>query len=697
VSADPPWRPRRIRALALLAGALLATTALMRLPVAIWGESQRDFGSPPADLLLALLVAGLLALMLVAVVSIAVPAGLRRAVDLALAAAAGYAWVRASFFPGPSVNLNGTSISADLGTGVAGWLAPLAAAGLLAGLAWRRRRLAVVLLAVLLGGDLAQTAIGAANGWRSTPRGTAAALSSLLEWSRKGNVVVLILDTLQSDVFQDVLADRPELRRQLDGFRYYQQAASTAPTTYLSLPTILSGEIYDPDQSAREFFARGTGEDSVLGRLAAAGYQASYATALANCPPGVRCLGLHTLARSETQIAVQEAAELLDLGVYRVLPDGLRRGILLRGRGPFAVALGRDTHVERAVIAAEALARFASASYVTDSGPTAKVVHSVLTHPPTVLRPDCSLGPRREDRAGAVQQAECAFRQVVALFQRLRAERAYDVSDLVIIGDHGYGMQSPWVRGSQDPKLRRIVGALNPVVLVKPAGAHGPLTTSEAPVTLADIPRALCGATGCAPDRGLRALDDVDPRRERVAFWYSWANDDWRRAQIPGLVRYRIRGDLRDPKSWWREAEVYRPGTVIDFRRGENAAHYVGLGWGRRQPTHTWIVDPEAQLRFRAHFAPGRDYVLDLVAPLLEPREPERSRLTALEVNGATLAMLPCADPQRSPVTRRFRIPASVLARTPVTIITFRAADAGAGRPFDPCLAIQTIELSPLS
>ncbi len=510
-----------------------------------------------------------------------VPARLRSSADAALVGAAGYAWVRAGFFPGPPVSLDGRRITADLSTGLLGLLVPLGVAVLLAWLAMRRRRIATVLLAVLLGGGLLLAGADALTAWRSTPDTTASAVASVLEWSRKGNVVVLILDTLQSDIFQDAITARPELRQQLDGFRYYRHASSTAPTTYLSLPTILSGEIYDPQESALEFFNHAS-ERSVLGRLSAVGYQASYASALGGCPAGTSCTSMSALSRSERQLAVQEASQILDLGLYRVLPDGLRWRILLRGRGPFGSALGQDPNAARAVIASAALERLATASFVTDSRPTAKIIHSVLTHPPTVLHADCSLGPRRQDREGAVEQTECAFRQVVALIERLRAEGAYDASDLVVIGDHGYGFQSPFVRGTQDRKLRRIVGALNPVVLVKPAGAHGPLTISEAPVSLADIPRALCGPAGCAPDQGLRALDAVDEHRERVAFWYSWRNDYWRRARIPGLVRYRILGDLRDPKSWWHEAAPYTPGTTIDFRRGENAARYVGLGWGRR-------------------------------------------------------------------------------------------------------------------
>jgi hypothetical protein len=691
-------RPARVRAHALFAVALLTATALVRVPLELYGGSALDFTSASRDLLFAIFAAGLLLFALLTLIVVSLPARLRSHADTALVGLASYAWIRSGFFPGPSVNLDGTRLDVDLSTGLAGLLLPLAGAVFLAWLGTRQRRVVTTLLAVLLGGSLVQAIVVAASTWRSRPPASAAAVACVLEWSRKGNVLVLILDTLQSDIFQDVLEAQPGLRQQLDGFRYYRYASSNSPTTYLSLPTIHSGQLYDPNESAWVFYNQVVREHSVLNRFAAAGYEASYASGIGICPNAVaNCPRTLDLARSRGEVAVQEASQLLDLGVYRILPDGLRARILEHGHGPIGAMVGRAYLVERAEAEAAALERLAQSSFATDSRPTAKIFHSMLTHPPTVLRPDCSLGERREDREGAAHQTMCAFKQIVALFERLRTERAYDVSNLIVIGDHGYGFHSRFAVASQDPRFRRMVGAFNPVVLVKPAGAHGPLTTSDAPIELADVPKALCGGAGCAPAEGLLELDAVDAARTRVAFWYLWKNEYWRLPQIPGLVPYSIRGDIREPASWWREAAAYTPGTVIDFRRGQNAAQYLGFGWGRRQPTHTWVVDPGATVRLRARFEPNRDHLLVLAAPLLEPL-PSDSRRVGVEVNGVALAELSCADPARRPSSYQLRIPASVLSRSPETTISFRTKQRGThseADSLDPCLALQTLELRP--
>jgi hypothetical protein len=510
-------------------------------------------------------------------------------------------------------------------------------------------------------------------------------------------VLVLILDSLQSDVFEDVLEAEPRLRNELDGFRYYRLASSNGPTTYLSLPTIHGGTPYKPGESVAQFFHASVHEGSVLNRLAAAGYRTSYALGIGGCPKAVAsCLGTIELARSRVEVAVQEASQLLDLGVYRVLPDGLRETVLRNGRGPLATMTGRAHLADRVAVEAAALGRLASASTVTDSPPTAKMIHSTITHPPAVLQPDCSPGERRHDREGARLQAQCAFRRIVPLLERLQAGGAYDVSNIVVLADHGYGMESRFATGSEDPKFRRMVGAFNPVVLVKPAATRGPLTTSDAPIELADVARALCAGAICSPADGLRHLDTADPGRTRAAFWYTWNHRYWNLSQIPGLTRYSIRGDLRRAGSWSREAAAYTPGTVIEFRRGGNLGRYVGFGWGRRESTHTWMVDAQATVWLRGRFEPARDYVLVLAGQVDDASSAGPTRVT-VEVNGVEVGEVTSTNSTPRFETYQITVPASVLSRSPETLICF-SAKAGTSADGDPAsarLAVETLELRP--
>jgi hypothetical protein len=325
------------------------------------------------------------------------------------------------------------------------------------------------------------------------------------------------------------------------------------------------------------------------------------------------------------------------------------------------------------------------------------MIHSTITHPPAVLQPDCSVGQRRDDREGARLQVRCAFTGVVALLERLRALGVYDVSSIVVLADHGYRIESRFAAGSQDPKFRWMVGSINPLLLVKPAQARGPLTTSDAPIELADVANALCGEAGCSPAEGLRRLDAVDPARTRTAFWYNWRLGYWGMPHVPGLERYSILGDLPRITSWLREAEAYSPGTVIEFRRGGNLRLYVGFGWGHRQKTHTWMADAEATLSLRGRFEPRRDYVLALEAQM-SPSSTATPRRVTIWVNDVEVGEVLSSETDPRFESHRVTVPARVLSRSPVTVIGFSAQ---AGTPADgdspePRLAVRSVELRPL-
>jgi hypothetical protein len=389
-------------------------------------------------------------------------------------------------------------------------------------------------------------------------------------------------------------------------------------------------------------------------------------------------------------VLATEAAQLVDLGLYRVLPDAPRQAVLGHGRGPIAVLTGWTPLLDDALVQLAALERLRSASRVTDSPPTAKMVHTTLTHPPGMLRADCSRGERRFDREAVRLQSQCALRQVVGLFQRLRSEGAYDVSTIVILADHGYTFESARAVGSKDPKFRRMVGSFNPIVLVKPAGARGPLTTSDAPIEIPDLPRALCGERDCRPADVLSRLDEVDPGRRRTIFWYTWNNRYWGMPLIPGLARYWIEGDLSRVDSWSREGAPYEPGTPIEFRRGGNLGKYVGFGWGRREQDHTPMADAEATVWLRGRFEASRAYALVLVGSLPAP-EP-----VSVAVNGVEIGRLVAGSVGNQCETRRLAVPAGVLSGSADTMVRFSAtAGAGAGRS-TAGLAVRSLEIDPV-
>jgi hypothetical protein len=196
------------------------------------------------------------------------------------------------------------------------------------------------LLAVLLAGSLVQSVVAAASVWMARAPASGDAVASLQEWSRRGNVLVLVLDSLQSDVFEDVLEAEPRLRDELDGFRHYRLASSNGPTTYLSLPTIHGGRPYEPGRSVVQFYREAVYEGSVLNRLASAGYRTSYAVGIGDCPKSVAiCTSSASLARSRVEWSSprpHRSSTSVSPRASRRLREAVLRTAAARSPGPVA-------------------------------------------------------------------------------------------------------------------------------------------------------------------------------------------------------------------------------------------------------------------------------------------------------------------------------------------------------------------------
>ena len=105
--------------------------------------------------------------------------------------------------------------------------------------------LASVLLLVVQGGGLAAEIYQAPDEpeWKSYTIGYDD--ETMFEFSKEQNVIILVLDTFQSDVFQEIIDEDPEYREMFDGFTYYRNAVGGHPTTYPSVTFILTGRHYN--------------------------------------------------------------------------------------------------------------------------------------------------------------------------------------------------------------------------------------------------------------------------------------------------------------------------------------------------------------------------------------------------------------------------------------------------------------------
>jgi hypothetical protein len=356
-------------------------------------------------------------------------------------------------------------------------------------------------------------------------------------FSNQANVLVIVLDTFQSDFFAQLLQGDEFAAKLPPGFTYYRNAVAHYPVTYLSLPSILTSRTPARRPGAGEIVQAMQG--SVPSRLSGQGWQS---TLLTFSPERLKCgrLSEHFSCHSQLEMAsilageqagaraqrrrTEDARAVLRMAAFRSATHYLKPWLYDGGRwrlpDPFPAApdlsradpqiwqdTRRDIDIFNGLIANAA---------ADAAAPTFKFLHFFGVHNPSSIGADCRwngmdnptaefadlLGAAFRGREVAVDAAACMMSLVFDLLDRLDRLGVYDASHILVIGDHGrpatpvaLEYARPRIDGVQNNRGQAEVkgSATNgvPLFLVKPPGARTALTVSDQPVALCDIPRTI--------------------------------------------------------------------------------------------------------------------------------------------------------------------------------------------------------------
>ena len=554
---------RRWRLLALLGGLLALSVLFVHVPAALWAGNLTEFHSSSGALLALGLLSTGVGLVAVSLALGVLPQSLQRAMACVLPAIGVTWWVYGLLLVGKMHALNGAVPPVDVSRMPGTWELGVVALflGAVAIAAARYRDTAIRLLVFLNIGLLAATtvAVVSAHGPVRATRGVDT--TSVFRFSTRTNVLVVVLDELQSDLASTVFGGDPRLASAFDGFVFYKDTLGVAPTTMLSLPAIHSGVTYESGAIQTYFTTAVTGR-SFLTLFTKAGYEASLVNPLMGvCPPRLAaCVGVAEVLpaasaqRRATSSLRMESIRLLDLSIFRVAPFVLKSWVYNGGRGRVAVLAGTNLPqlAQLALDSNSALEEIASRLTSGDGPPTIKFVHSLATRMPYVIRDDCRTVGAADIRK-AESHARCGLQAVAALLDRLKAEGLYDRTVVLLLADHGLNpMLFPVASAGSHDEWYRMAESANPLFMLKPLNSRGPMRSAVESVQLVDVGATLCAATSaCTAPHGYPA-GQAPANRMRRFNQYSWDDRFWDSMTIPGLTRYDVRGPLDQQASWQR-------------------------------------------------------------------------------------------------------------------------------------------------
>ena len=445
---------------------------------------------------------------------------------------------------------------------------------------------------------------------------------TLFRFSDTRNVIHIVLDGFQSDIFEEIVEDSNRYRDALQGFTFFKEAITSSTVTYLSVPSFMSATTYRNHIPVWRFKQEALEGTNMVQVLANAGYQVDMASATNFSLNFHRTGNYYHIPRpfrGKKETEKWHAGFMSDLSLFRSAPHFVKVAIHNQQAWLISSTILELSGLEfKHFSGNEFLRHFTEKSLLGRNGPVYKYIHLITPHPPLVVAEGDipAWKPLKFTRENHMRQSAFTLDRIVTLLDRLRTLNIYDSSLIIIQSDHGSGASFKMQEAGSDRWIDSLKsnlmvwGGVLPLLLVKPANSDEPLKVSEAPVELNDIPATVTGLLGLPHDFGGSNVFAVKSGEERQRKFYremSKRGQAARTGYFESLQEYVISGSVFRESSWrvgkiYRKPTAYRNrkylwGTPLRFGSKGNVHRFLQDGWSTPGKDGTWTAAKAARLR----------------------------------------------------------------------------------------------------
>ena len=461
-------------------------------------------------------------------------------------------------------------------------------------------------------------------------------------FSKDRNVIVLVLDSFQADIFKEIINEAPEYADIYKGFTFYRNTLAGHPFTETSTSLILTGQYYEglyPFEKHNQIAYLG---NSVPRVLKDHGFRVDLYPYIMRSIYFDKSVASNIIRKKRSPDDVQrEIAYIYDISLFRIMPHFTKNYIynnqnwLIKRHpqilSPFIpkglykkqnseekkdfswLSIFKDNHVRknRDINFINSMVHIASADSTSF---TFKYYHLGLPHWPLIINEQLEYEKMEVNRQNYKRQAKAALKLNEMFIKKLKEISAFDQSLIFILGDHGAGGQDQVFKAHHDfvvPEDSQVItnshqiNAL-PLLLVKPAGAQNELRTSDAPVSLSDIPTTIFSQLGIQVDNNGKDIFALKESESRIRRFIDYGKYDSKNDYYPGLMEFAVTGPGWIKQSWKHTGRVFRPlnkhkqaynlSEPIIFGIEGNAFPYQQYGWSSPEDGFTWTFGKEAEL-----------------------------------------------------------------------------------------------------
>lgn len=433
---------------------------------------------------------------------------------------------------------------------------------------------------------------------------------SKYDFSPDKNVIILVLDTFQTDIFMELINEYPDLRGTFEGFTYFRNAVGGFPTTELSIPLILTGRSYDNSVPLETFK-----KNAYLSSIPYILKQNSFQVNLYTDKNFIYCnenIASNIIQKRELVSNKDIIANMYNITLFRYVPHFIKKD--------FNVVNGLTKELNLTNGDLDFAQKIVTQPNTKSEKYTFKFYHLWGTHPPFSLNSNLEPTKLEFNRNGYKTQAKAALEITKRFLASLKNIGIYDNSMIFIVGDHGAGVAGSFGLNTEASGYKEENSSSNiisdntitsglPLILVKTFNSNGDLKISDAPVSTSDIPKTIVSELGLNydyPGCSMFAVKESDIR-ERRFLEYKWGNDN--KPDLSGLKEYIVTGFSWLKKSWRPTYRLFTPegikdsrppvyeyGSEIKFGIGGNAKSYQFDGWSHPEEGFTRTNGKSASL-----------------------------------------------------------------------------------------------------
>jgi hypothetical protein len=455
--------------------------------------------------------------------------------------------------------------------------------------------------------------------------------SNKFAFSRNKNVLIIVLDSFQTDFFQQIINEHPSFKEIFEGFIFFRNSLAGHPFTETSTMNILTGKFYEGKQAFEKHNQKVYLDHSLPAILKENGFAVEIYPA--NVTPFVKRgvfynkAVLSNIKKREVSLTqlTKEMGYLVDLSLFRTLPTVFRPGIykdqswfISRQVKKILDLLGvniKPIPSTRLSVSRDLLERVESIQVVneltakgtaTRNENVLKYYHLDLPHMPLRLNEKLQYEKMKLTRRNYLRQSEATLKLVRMIFEELKRIGAYDNSLIFVIADHGAGAQGqefqaqqgiPVPEGTHLVSQWYMINAL-PLFLVKPFRSKLPLKSSNAPVSLQDISATVLSEFGFSGKTEGRSVFTISESEQRTRRYLTYQRYDPIADRYLQIEDWRVKGYPWLIDSWeagGKRRGLYRIGQNLQFHQSGNALQYTSYGWSH-EPHHSWTDGTYASL-----------------------------------------------------------------------------------------------------